>query len=1133
MIEPPDDPWEFGIRATDVPVVDGVFALFGNATAPDAEIIELHEALEITELSPVEHKYAGKRIELDNHITSYPQDVKDWYQTVARIPIGIVPLFHYLCEARWRNIILIRGAPSDLSRQPTRRLKELFEDEPSRLLFFDIDGAPFNWRADPEAALRQIAVQMGEPWASASFVWLYSASHGLGTETFRRQKRWIGSIVDGKVRVRLAFLLDRPIDEAEAVSLTKIAQAQAGFLVDDGVARISQPNYIARPYWAGHRGEDPLGDIPTIGWIKGTHEFAAVPADLKHKARWAKAQGHTSDIASHPDALSAVLGIGTDGRVRAHLKSAIIHLAKANPPPPLVSFPDHAATLAQKLGELVAQHDVAIQANLAAFKRSLGDVEDYLPFNMPEWAEWILKNFDDLVPRSIIRLTYEPRAESEPETSKQETFDRVFRVVKDAVSGATLLIAPPGSRKSTLVRAAAVAYVRAHPGESVVILVPRHDLGDEQVKALYREHPEGDFIAAVRRSRLQDDPDRPGKQMCLRPEEMKAMEKGLVRSSRLCQHTDRHGQKTFCPHFELGPDQCGFQRTRMTPADIWFSSHELMPYKMPTEFGNVGWLAIDEDPRDAFMVGTDTNVPFELDLDTLKYGPWRDFRGRDLLMEARLALYHALDQLPVPDDPHLGTPVGHEHLQDFFRDRSKLFSVPKYDPGQMSGLEWAAKVEPAIRPDMPKKQVLALLTKAESNGRIQRLATLWHLISQGGDGRVQIHKGKHGRIIRMVGLRPIAKDWKDLPTLITDGTGDATLLRAIWPKLKCDREDDWQQLPRPDNVRVFQVVDKAFSKLMIAVEEDDDKKNKKKLPVKIAAARRLYAAMLSRALDYGGQDVGLIVYKSTEEWIRENCHVPPWLKLAHHGAVTGSNEMENVRALFVVGRILVPDEAVTRQTEACFGAYIADRDYRVRREGGKIHIVPDAAGNNTILVDVWEHPHPLAERVHRQGTEAALLQAAQRGRPGLRGPHSPLDIFLLTNVPLPEIGAVEPMLWSELDDGLDAMMLAMSGVWLKNISDAAEAYGGLFKAKGLETSRNRSQARGVPSKPIGSTIGNEWTPRTCSIFRYQRTGTGKKPCVGLSLRGPDETRTWLEARLGKLVLYEMVAADEDGREAAE
>ena len=29
----------------------------------DAEIIELHEALEITELSPVEHKYAGKRIE--------------------------------------------------------------------------------------------------------------------------------------------------------------------------------------------------------------------------------------------------------------------------------------------------------------------------------------------------------------------------------------------------------------------------------------------------------------------------------------------------------------------------------------------------------------------------------------------------------------------------------------------------------------------------------------------------------------------------------------------------------------------------------------------------------------------------------------------------------------------------------------------------------------------------------------------------------------------------------------------------------------------------------------------------------------------------------------------------------------
>ena len=77
-------------------------------------------------------------------------------------------------------------------------------------------------------------------------------THGLGTETFRKQKRWIGTIVDGKVRVRLAFLLDRPIDEAEAVALTAIAQAQAGFIIDNSVSRTVQPNYIRRIYWAEH-----------------------------------------------------------------------------------------------------------------------------------------------------------------------------------------------------------------------------------------------------------------------------------------------------------------------------------------------------------------------------------------------------------------------------------------------------------------------------------------------------------------------------------------------------------------------------------------------------------------------------------------------------------------------------------------------------------------------------------------------------------------------------------------------------------------------------------------------------------------------------------------------------------------
>jgi hypothetical protein len=163
-----------------------------NAQEPTAEIIQLThvEIIEITELSPYDGKFVGKRINRDNSVTQYPS-VTYWRQHVMRIPATVVALFDYLREARTRSVCLIRGAPANLSREKTRRqnagVKERgdhgFLDEPTRLLFFDLDGVAIDWRADPEGAVKRIVAQLGEPFASASFVWFFSASHGLETET--------------------------------------------------------------------------------------------------------------------------------------------------------------------------------------------------------------------------------------------------------------------------------------------------------------------------------------------------------------------------------------------------------------------------------------------------------------------------------------------------------------------------------------------------------------------------------------------------------------------------------------------------------------------------------------------------------------------------------------------------------------------------------------------------------------------------------------------------------------------------------------------------------------------------------------------------------------------------------------
>jgi hypothetical protein len=157
----------------------------------------------------------------------------------------------------------------------------------------------------------------------------------------------------------------------------------------------------------------------------------------------------------------------------------------------------------------------------------------------------------------------------------------------------------------------------------------------------------------------------------------------------------------------------------------------------------------------------------------------------------------------VPDDEWQGTPVEKKYLDDFMPTRIEgngnlagVMMQALFPLKEMRRLEWQGVVKPPIRPDMDSEQIDEQLRHASGNAIVAHLVELWRLL--GASGRVQIHNSAKGRLIRMVGPREMPKGWRGIPTLIADGTGDATLLRAIWPKLKCE-VDDWQQLPRPDS----------------------------------------------------------------------------------------------------------------------------------------------------------------------------------------------------------------------------------------------------------------------------------------------------------------------------------------------
>jgi len=894
--------------------------------------------------------------------------------------------------------------------------------------------------------------------------------------------------------------------------------------------------------------------------VEGAHEHLIVPDGLEVKARWQAAQGHGGQVASHPSAAAAVGAIGTDGHIRHHLTSAIGHLATRNPVPQGATIASHAATMAQELYDMVQECEAEIRGNLAACKRSFEEVLAHFPKGMTDYATWKIPRAASSG-RKTVKLAYEPRDDTAQE-SMQETIERVERTIQGARDGVTLLIAGTGTRKSTSIRARMVEDAAADPTRTTVLLVPRHDLGGEQLGRLASEFPDGDFTAAVWKGRDRIDtefigPQQPGKErlMCWRPEEAKLLENALMPVSRhLCCYRRYPGDEPIlCPLI----DYCGSWRQRQVKANIWIGAHELLGHQPPPSFGEIGRVYVDESPIKALTFGVSDGDEVEIPLDSLTKPP-RGMTGLAgfELMEARKALHAALSALELPANGHLGAPVTREMLHEFFDEANPLPANPvtsesghresepvdpndtlamlnaiianrkytaTYDPAKMAALEWQAKVVPPVRPHMSKRRIEQMLTVTADNAGIRNRALLWEQL--GHSGRVQVHQGEKGRVIRVKGIRTIAEGW-DVPTLIADATGDPDLLRLIWPELSCEF-DGWGKAYRPEGVRVFQTVDVSFSMDAVGVYGEEGSKERAR---REAAARRMWAALLVRAMEYGGQPIGAILYKSTKEWILENCHVPDSITLLHHGSVTGLNVLEKVRALFVVGRLLPSGEDVTKAAEALTGEYLPDRELVAMAKSGRILISPDGDGNNVVHVDAWRHPHPIAEKLRRQVTEAGANQNDGRARPNLRDASRPLDVHRWHDIPLPELGEIVPVLRDEVSAGLNELMLTGkdSAVWLQNIVHAAKAHSALFNANGLKVARDRAKSRKAEESvhSLYKAPYRECTDSSLFRFAYQLVGAGQKPASGVSLLGKAATRAFLLMRLGALAWFEPECREE-------
>jgi hypothetical protein len=983
-----------------------------------------------TELTPLASTlFAGKKIFADGTIAGEPQI--RWWRAQRRSVATIDGLFAYVKAAQRRNACIIRGLAEHQPGENVLRRKVRNEDDPNDRGFrdvpqpwagFDFDdvvlAACEDWADDPEGAVDSIVRTLfGD---DVSYVAALTATHALRKAS---KTLWTGEYDFSRLRMRIFLMLDRPIGCGELKAWTRMIRA------DQQLARVVQPIYLARPQWLKRPGHDVLESIITrTCWlVQREHDVAHVPDNLKIEARWQAVEGSGGSLgATHPDVDSALLAIG--GKIYPHLQCAVRLLCQQYPLPEGGDLQTHAQSINDTLTERVNALADQVLPNLISHNRTWDDLDSRLHKDSPRWALWLLEHPTAInlngERKSTIRVTIEaepapPAAEDALNKWRQRIIadvrhDFVGRVEQYLHHGKRTGAPPPvvvtrgptGTGKSTQVRAAAL-HLATNGFGNVVIALPRHELGEEQLRAFGDEFPGQDVQSAIWRGYAAADPLVDGAQMCRRFTDIAAVLRAKAKASDLCQKGNG-ATAARCPFF----DCCGYQRQKKQQARIWFVAHESLLHERPKAIGEISAIFIDESFIDAYLFGTDGLLEFPIDLlgTALPRQYWDLASGRECLRRI-------FDQMP--DGPLSRSMVA----QEFDRERCN----------QLYRLEWRRKEDADIHPTMPTARLQEELEKvAAHNNTVESFAMLWRMLGETIDGphewsgRLKLRTNAKGqRILQRQGIRTLPESWGGgtVSILITDATAELALVKAIWPQAEAKAYND----PLPMlHTRIEQVVDRTFSKKNCAPSnaqadpgEDSDESEQAR------AARRVYALALAEALHFGGRPVGLITHKAAETWIGTNCAVPPWLRLAHFGEVAGRNDFQDVACLIVAGRSLPPAEAVTRIAEALFGEFIAERGY-VKLET-PILTNADQQGRNAVTRDQWHHPDPRAESVRRMACEGGLLQAIGRARAAQRTAKTALVIKIWTDVGLGDwIGPVEALLWTP--PTLDEVMLAVHGL---------------------------------------------------------------------------------------------------------
>lgn len=175
-------------------------------------------------------------------------------------------------------------------------------------------------------------------------------------------------------------------------------------------------------------------------------------------------------------------------------------------------------------------------------------------------------------------------------------------------------------------------------------------------------------------------------------------------------------------------------------------------------------------------------------------------------------------------------------------------------------------------------------------------------------------------------------------------------------------------------------------------------------------------------MEINGKPVSILVIcqKGLEEELRK-LGLPDNVATAHFNAIQGLNLYSHVPKIVIAGRLLPWPTEIERMARVLTGKNV------VAVGEGWYPTKPTTVrtrGTVTPLVNAVFHPDPMAEAIRHQVCEAELIQAIGRARGIRRTADNPLEIDILTNVPLP-FPVDEVTTWGEvIPDDFEVVLCA-------------------------------------------------------------------------------------------------------------